>query len=174
MTFTAGEPQESIFRRKEQDNKSNCPWGPTWVSMPPLFLNVETRIKEYTGTAAHMQCTHACPLKAWMSGAWCLSVLEATLGLIDAELRAPSALGWHGDRQSLRGSVYRADGSLNHAQAMSSNHLREAPTHLEIHAACGGGGLWAGHSNTMTTPEDARPQERAVSLQGKHVLMDLC
>jgi len=31
--------------------------------------------------------------------------------------------------------------------------------------ACG-----AGHSNTMTIPEDARPQERAVSQQGKACL----
>ena len=72
--------------RKEQDKKSKCPWGPTWTLNATSFPNVETRIKECTGgLSQHMQCTHTCPLKDWMSGALCLYVLEAILGLTDAE-----------------------------------------------------------------------------------------
>lgn len=45
-------------------------------------------------------------------------------------------------------------------------YLREAQNTRSVW----GGACGAGHSNTMTTPEDARPQERAVSLQGKACL----
>ena len=161
--------------RKEQDNKSKCPWGPTWTLNATSFLNVETRIKECTGgLSQHMQCTHTCPLKAWMSGAWCLSVLEATLGLIDAE---QSTVYSRLTQRRVSPEIHQSIELMDHLTARPGYvfrlHLREAPTHLEMHAACGKEPAGQGIPTPWPSQKRHALRKEQSASRGKHVLMDL-